>query len=165
MAKRVIKESGMTARQEATYDLICRNSAFGLPTPIQEIVDNYPRHQYKDGYFLNTDPRTHHPCISVYTDIDEINTNLNIPCPILWDDDHNYWVANDLQEVKAFCKPLYERQGKKKLWKQGVLMLKARRNGQMLLPFTTEEDKREYWRAFIEDIKEDLVEELVKGEE
>lgn len=165
MAKREIRESGLTARQEATYDLIVRNSEFGLITYIEEIVYNYPYAKYKDGYILNTNPHTHHPCASVSADIDDINVNLNVSEVILWDDNHGFWVAKSEEEVKAFTKRLYEKQAKKKLWKQGVMRYKAKRNGQTLLQFKDENEQREYWRTFIDDIKEELVDELIKGEE
>lgn len=165
MAKAKKDSFGLTTRQWRTHDLIVRNSEFGLTTPIEEIVANYPASKYPDGYTLNKDPRTHHPCIQVYQDIDAINVNLNVHTVTIWNDDHEYWVAKDEKEVRDFCKPLYERQGKKKLWKQGILMLKAKRSGQGRLIFDDESEAREYWRTFIDDIKEELVDELIKGDE
>ncbi len=164
MAKTKRDSFGLTTRQWRTHDLIVRNSEFGLKTTIDEIIENYPISKYKDGYVKNKDPHTHHPCVTVYNDIDELNVNLNIHTVTIWNDDYEYWVAKDEKEVKDFCKPLYERQGKKKLWKQGILMLKARRNGQMKLQFDDESQARDYWRTFIDEIKEDLVDELMKGD-
>lgn len=155
---------GLTTRQARTHDLIVKNSELGRKTPIDEIIDNYPydAETRRDGYIKNTSPRTHHPCIQVYDDIDALNMNLGIHKAHLWDKEYNYWISHDIEEVKAFCKPLYERQGKKKLWKQGILMLKARRHGQMRLIFESESEAREYWETFIDSIKGELVDELIK---
>jgi len=156
---------GLTTRQWRTHDLIVRNSEFGLKTPLDEIIDNYPAKQYKDGYVRATDPHTHHPCIAIYNDIDIINMNLDVHTAIIWNDDREYWVATNKDEVRQFTKRIYERQGKKKLWKQGIMMLKVKRSGQGRLKFDDESQAREYWRTFIDDIKEDLVDELIKGED
>lgn len=162
MAKKAERDFGLTTRQWRTHDLIMRNSTFGLKTTIEEIVENYPYPQYSDGYVLNKDPRTHHPCIMVYNDVDAINMNLHIHSVTLWNDDHEYWIAENEKEVKEFTHDLYERQAKKKLWKQGVMLYKVRRNGQGRLVFESESQARDYWRTFIDEIKEDLVDDLVK---
>lgn len=158
-------EFGLTTRQWRTHDLIVRMSEFGLKATIDDIIANYSSEHYKDGYTKNTDPHTHHPCIAVYQDIEAINTCLGIHTVTIWNKNHEYWVAHNEEEVRAFCKPLYERQGKKKLWKQGIMMLKVKRDGQMKLKFDDDSQARDYWRTFIDEIKEDLVDELVKGDE
>lgn len=160
--KRNSDDFGLVTRQWRTHDLIVRNSLFGLKTTIEEIVDNYPYPQHVDGYVLNKNPHTHHPCIMAYNDIDALNTNLNIHTVVIWNDDHEYWVAHDEQEVKDFTRRLYERQAKKKLWKQGIMKYKVKRSGQMRLKFDDDSQARDYWRTFIDDIKEELVEELIK---
>lgn len=55
----------MTNRQLATYNLILKNSLEGKVTTQEEIVSNYPKATYSDGYNYSDNPKVHDKCFQI----------------------------------------------------------------------------------------------------
>lgn len=152
-----IYDINLTTRQWKTYNLIRSNSFNNKTTSQREIVDNYPINVYKDGYVWNNNPKVHDHCSTIWQDINKINAEYNIQKIIIWDDNYNYKIAENEQEVEKFCNKLYWEKAVAKLWRYGNLMRKIKRDGQCRL-FTDKTEAREFWQTFFDKHVEDLVE-------
>lgn len=143
------KLDNLTERQKKTYYLIKMQSMLGKATTIREIVDNYSADRYDDGYVWNNNPKIHNPCSSVWNDINKMNEDADVSKIIIWNDNYEYKLAKNREEVKTFCKHLYWQRAMSKLKRYGNLMRKADRDGQCKL--FTEQDSKQYWESFIQE--------------
>lgn len=137
----------LTPRQEATYNLIVKNSEIGNSTTQKEICDNYPFDpvERKDGYIWNDSPKAHDHCTTVWSDINAINNDRNKKIIIY--DNFVYWVARNKKEVKDFVNNLYLTKAIAALSRRNNLLRKADRDGSIDL-FDTEYA----FEPFIEDL-------------
>ena len=110
-------EEKMTNRQLATYNLILKNSLEGKVTTQEEIVSNYPKATYSDGYNYSDNPKVHDKCFQIWSDITAINCDWGADKVIIIDN-FTYHMGN-LEETLAYRKTLKDKAITKKIRKDG----------------------------------------------
>ena len=150
-----LENTKLSDRQKRTFNLIKNNSFLRRTTSQKELVDNYSAMIHEDGYVWNNNPKVHDHCSTIWQDINKINLDRNIHEVVIWDDNYNYKLADNAEEVEAFCQKLYWEKAMAKLARQGNLMRKVKRDGQANL--FKEENMREYWQTFLQSHIDDLV--------
>lgn len=117
----------MTEREQATYDLIVKNSKNGYITSKREIVDNYPfSPERKDGYTWNEDPSVHDECSAVWHDINAIN--FSDKDEIIISEKGFYWVGSR-EEAKQFIQAYFDKQCSPSLKRYWNLLRKYKTDG------------------------------------
>lgn len=148
----------MTNREQATYDLIVKNSEQGYITTQREIYENYPYdpEERKDGYVWNENPKVHDHCSTVWKDINNINAERGNK-PII-SSNYVYTVPHNYEELKEFAKEHYWGKAMSALWRYSNLLRKGRMNGQMSLFETDEEEEYKVFEAFVKKCFDDALE-------
>lgn len=140
----------LTPRQEATYNLIVKNSEIGNSTTQKEICDNYPFDpvERKDGYIWNDSPKAHDHCTTVWSDINAINNDRSKKIIIY--NNFVYWVPRNAKELKDFANSLYLKKAVAAFRRRKNLFDKAKRDGTIDL-FEVDE-----YEAFIKNFLNDF---------
>lgn len=141
----------MTDREQATYDLIVRNSEQGYITTQREIYENYPYdpEERKDGYRWNDNPKVHDHCSMVWQDINRINAERGNK-PIIFSD-YVYTVPHNQAELEMFCKEHYWDKAMSALWRYGNLLRKGKADGTVDLLEADEEEEYKAFEAFVKN--------------
>lgn len=146
----------MTDREQATYDLIVRNSEQGYITTQKEICDNYPYdpEERKDGYVWNENPKSHDHCSAVWHDINNINQEQDKK-PIIYGD-YVYLVPHNFKELALFCKKHYWDKAMLSLVRCSNLLRKGKKDGTIDLFDTDEEGNMKEFEAYVKSVYDNL---------
>ena len=117
-----------TFRQYATFYLIAQNTFKGIITTQKDIVENYSKENYEDGYEWNDKKNIHDHCSAIWKDIEEINFNTNID-KIIIADNFTYKLAETKEEATRFAKK-YLSDAVRKLKRHWNIVKKIEKNGQ-----------------------------------
>ena len=144
----------MTDREQATYDLIVRNSEQGYITTQREIYENYPYdpEERKDGYRWNDNPKVHDHCSMVWQDINRINQEQGKK-PIIYGD-YVYVVPHNFKELAMFVKKAYWDKAMTSLKRCGNLLRKGKADGTFNLFDADEEGDMKEYEAFVKSVFE-----------
>lgn len=159
----------LTKRQEWLYGFL-RAANENNPerwVSLEEIVDAINcdlTYCEGDNYSINTNPKAHNPCPSLWEDKEAINADPTIDEPIMYKD-YQLKIPSSLDELKLFyVDDLYKR-ARKMMWRYGVAMRKAKKDGQMQIEFGPDGKISErFVRSLIRKACDDFVEELENEE-
>ena len=143
----------MTNRQLATYNLILKNSLEGKVTTQEEIVSNYPKATYSDGYNYSGNPKVHDKCFRIWSDVTAINCDWGADKVIIIDN-FTYHIGN-VEETLAYRKTLKDK-AMKALVKVSCITKKIKKNGQGIMADNAEQGElltKRFVDSFVENLE------------
>lgn len=159
----------LTKRQEWLYGFLkeANERDPGRWVTLREIVDAMNcdlTYSEGDNYSINPNPKAHNPCPSLWEDKEAINADPTVDEPIMYNN-YNLKIPSSIEELKEFyVDDLYKR-ARKMMWRYGVAMRKAKKDGQMQIEFGEDGKMTErFIRSIIRKACSDMAEELDEEE-